>query len=187
MKRVYFLQLAIIATVWGTAGHPRASLIRAMKLGELVASADAIVVGKVVSSGAAWDLQHRRIISTIEVDIEEIWKGLTVVNRRITIVQPGGSVGDIEMTVLGMPSFSVGERTLLFLLGQRHFQVAGMGQGKRALAWDDTRKQWLAETPDVEGVVEVGPGAKLHQAKHQAAIPLSDLHEQVLRAVANPR
>jgi hypothetical protein len=187
MKRVYLLQLFIIAVIWGTALYPQASLMRAMNLGELVALSDAIVIGKVVSHNAAWDLQHRRIISSIEVDIEETWKGPEAENRRITIIEPGGTVGDIEMTVHGMPSFSVGEKSLLFLQGQRHLQVVGMGQGKRALAWDDPRKQWLVEPPDTEGVVEVGPGAKLRQAKRRAPIPLNDLREQVRRAIAYPR
>jgi hypothetical protein len=185
MKRVYLLQFIIIAAVWGTALCPQASLLRAMNLGELVALSDAIVVGKVVSQSAAWDLQHRRIISTIEVVIEESWKGPEATDRHVTIVQPGGSVGDIEMTVQGMPSFSVGERSLLFLQGQHHLQVVGMGQGKRALAWNDQSKQWQVNSPDMEGVIEVGPGAKLRQAKRQTPILLDDLREQVMRAIAN--
>jgi hypothetical protein len=89
------------------------------------------------------------------------------------------------MTVQGMPSFSVGERSLLFLQGQRHLQVVGMGQGKRVLAWNDQSKQWQVNSPDMEGVVEVGSGAKLRQAKRQAPILLDDLREQVMRAITN--
>ena len=151
-----------------------------MGLVELANGADRIVVGTVQSVHAAWDLQHRKIISTIEVDIEDIWKGLQAGNRRVTIVQPGGSVGDMEMTVQGMPSFILGEKSLLFLHGQ---QVVGMGQGKRALAWDDASKQWLVQSPETEGVVEVGPDAKLRQAKRQDPIPLRDLREQVRRVL----
>ena len=186
MKRATRLQILVFAAVWGAAGQLHATLIRAMELGELVASADAIVVGKVVSHQAAWDSQHRKIISTIEIDVEESWKGTIVAERRIAIVQPGGSVGDIEMTVLGMPIFTVGERALLFLRGQRQFQVAGMNLGKRALAWDDTGKRWLVEAPSTDGVVEVGPGAKLRQAQRRLPVPLNDLRAQVRRAIENP-
>jgi hypothetical protein len=177
--------LAGVALVPGSVGSSRASLLRAMGIGELAHAADAIVVGTVSSMSAAWDLQHRRIISTIEVDIEESWKGPAVANQRITIVQPGGCVGDMEMTVGGMPSFSMGEKSVLFLQGQRRFQVTGMGQGKRALVWNSASKQWLAEAPDTEGVVEAGPGAKLRQAKRLGPIPIEDLREQVLRAIGN--
>jgi hypothetical protein len=185
MKRVHFLQLALVAAICGTAFSPQASLLRAMNLGELVSLSDTIVVGKVVSQSAAWDPQHRRIISTIEVAVEESWKGQDAVGRSVTIVQPGGSVGDLEMTVQGMPSFWAGEKSLLFLQGQRHLQVVGMSQGKRALAWNDQSKQWLVKSPEMEGVVEVGPDAKLRQAKRQAVSLLDDLREQVKRMVAN--
>ena len=164
-KRVCLVLLAVVAAMSGGTKSSRASLLRAMSLGELTQTADSIVVGNVVSVSAAWDLQHR---------------------RRIAIVQPGGSVGEMEMTVGGMPSFSVGEKLLLFLQGQRRFQVAGMSQGKRGVVWNEASKQWQAEAPDTEDVVEVGPGAKLRQAKRRGPIPLSDLREQVLRAIGNP-
>jgi hypothetical protein len=85
-----------------------------------------------------------------------------------------------------MPSFSVGEKSLLFLQGRSRFQVVGMALGKRALLWNQASKQWLAEPPDTEGVVEAGPGAKLRQAKRGGPIPLDDLREQVRRAIGNP-
>jgi hypothetical protein len=182
MKRLCLLLFVLAASL--SAGALRASLLRAMSLGELVNEADRIVVGSVVAIDAAWDVQHRRIISTIEVDVEESWKG-SATSRRITIVQPGGSVGEMEMTVQGMPSFSAGERSVLFLQGQRRFQVVGMGQGKRALLWNSTSKQWLAESSDTEGVVEAVPGAKLRQAKRGGSIPLDDLRKQVRRALGN--
>jgi hypothetical protein len=185
-KRVGLLLLASIAIVPGNASFSRASLLRAMSLGELASSADRIVVGTVLSVNAAWDPEHRKILSTIEIDIEESWKG-SAGTERVTLVQPGGSVGDIEMTVQGMPSFAARERSLLFLQGQQRFQVVGMSQGKRALVWDGASKQWLAQPSDIEDVVEVGPGARLRQAKRGDAIPLSDLREQVRRAIGSSR
>lgn len=178
-----FVRIAILAAVFGAGQAPKASLLRAMSLGELANAADRIVVGSVIAVNAAWDPQHRKIISTIEVDIEESWKGQVGASRRIAIVQPGGSVGEMEMTVHGMPSFSIGEKSVLFLQGQNRYQVVGMSQGKRGLAWDETSKQWLAQAPDPEGMVEVGPGAKLHQAQRGVSIPLSDLRAQVRRAI----
>ena len=185
-KRICLVLLAVAAALSAGVGPSRASLLRTMSLVELTVVADRIVVGNVASMNAAWDLQHRRIISTIEVDIEESWKGPAPDNRRIVIVQPGGSVDDIEMTVLGMPGFSVGEKSLLFLQGQSRFRVVGMGQGKRAVRWSEASKQWLAESPDTEGVVEAGPGANLRQARRGGPIPLDDLREQVRRALGNP-
>jgi hypothetical protein len=184
-RRICLVLLAVVVGLLAGAGSLRASLLRAMSLAELANTADRIVVGSVRSVNAAWDLQHRRIISTIEVDVEESWKGPESASRRIAIIQPGGAVGDIEMSVGGMPSFSVGEKSVLFLQGQRRFQVTGMGQGKRPLLWNEGSKQWLVESPDTEGVVEPGPGAKLRQAKRGGPIPLDDLRDQVRRAIGN--
>ena len=177
--------LTAALVVWGNGNPSRASLLRAMDVIELARTADRIVIGKVVGVNAAWDLQHRRILSTIDVDIEESWKGAAEGSARITIVQPGGRVGELEMTVQGMPSFVAGERSLLFLQGRRHFQVAGMGQGKRALAWHEASQEWLVESPTTEDVVEVGPDARLRQAKHQAPIPLRELRERIRQALGN--
>ena len=184
-KRVWLILLVVEAVMSGAVGASRASLLRAMNLAELTVAADRIVVGSVVSVGSAWDLHHRRIISTIEVAIEETWKGGQTGNQRLTIVQPGGSVGDIEMSVGGMPSFSVGEKSLLFLRGQHQYQVAGMSQGKRALRWDRVGKQWFAEAPDSEGMVEVGPDARLRQARRPVPIPLSDLRQLVQQVIGH--
>jgi hypothetical protein len=155
-------------------------MLRAMSLPELVTSANEIVVGKVVSVSAAWDPSHRKILSTIGVQIEESWKGLA--SGSIAIVQPGGTVGEIEMTVHGMPRFAVGERALLFLQGHNHFQVVGMSQGKRPLSWDTDRKQWLVESPDVGDVVEADARGRLRPVGPSARVTLDDLHEQ-LRAM----
>ena len=183
MKRVDRFQLAVFAALWGVAPCAQASLLRAMSVAEMVSLSDRIVVGKVRSVSAAWDAQHRKILSTIEVEIEESWKGPVSDSRHVTIVQPGGSVGEIEMTVQGMASFSVGESTLVFLRGQKRFQVVGMSQGKRPLAWDSVGKRWLVEAPDSVGVVEMGEGGKLRQAKRPGTISLRDLREQVARAM----
>jgi hypothetical protein len=183
-ERVCFLLLAGIVIVPGNARSSRASLLRAMSLGELTSAADRIVVGTVLSVNAAWDSEHRRIFSTIEIDVDESWKGPADAHR-VILVQPGGSVGDIEMTVQGMPNFSTRERALLFLQGRDRLQVVGMGQGKRSLVWDNAGKQWLAQPPENDDVVEVGLDARLRPARRGHEIPVSDLREQVRRAIGS--
>ena len=183
MKRVHGFQLVVLAALLGVVTSAHASLLRAMSLVQLVSGSDRIVVGKVVAVTAAWDARHLKIISTIELEIAEDWKGPDTGSRRVTIVQPGGSVGEIEMTVHGMPSFALGETSLLFLRGQRFFQVVGMGQGKRVVTWDDAGKRWLAHGPDADGVVDIEPDAKLSPVKPSKPIPLTDLRAQVMRAI----
>ena len=62
------------------------------------------------------------------------------------------------MTVIGMPRFSVGEHTLLFL---SQAGVVGMGQGKRPLRWDASGNRWLVEGADAAGAVRLDRRGKL--------------------------
>jgi hypothetical protein len=132
--------------------------MRAMDLAELTGSADRIIVGDVLAADAAWDSTHRDIYTTVEIGVREVWKGAAPANGKIGLRHLGGTVGEIEMTVLGEVGFAVGERAVLFL---RHAQLVGMAQGKRRVRWDASAKRWLAEAPDRRGniLVPAGQGA----------------------------
>jgi hypothetical protein len=178
MKRRWHLAALFTLALGATSSTIQASLLRLMSLPELVATADQIVVARVVSSSAAWDASHRKIVSTFAVDVDERWKGSG--EKHLVIVQPGGTVGDIEMTVYGMPSFVQGERSLLFLQDTSRLQVVGMAQGKRPLHWDVASEQWLVGPADNSHSVELGPNAKLRHAGSRAPARLTDLRQQVM-------
>lgn len=157
-----------------------ASLVRAMDLDELTTSSDRIVVADVSTVHAAWDDAHRSIVSTVEIDVRETWKGAATAGERLSIRQPGGTVGDIEMTVHGMPRFSVGERALLFLHSSH---VVGMSQGKRNLRWEATDRRWLVEAAERSEVVRVDAAGKLHSAGPGQSEDLDSLRKRVLGLV----
>jgi hypothetical protein len=182
MRRIWLLQLTLLVLVLGSSPFPQASVMMAMSLAELTSAAESIVVGDVRSVHCAWDDRHRTIVSTIDVEVTEVWKG-ALVSKQLTVVMTGGTVGDIEMTVQGMPTFSLGERSLLFVRGKPLAHVVGMSQGKRTLVWDHAASQWLALAPSSDGVVEVGPDARLRQSERQHIVSLKDLHEQVKRVL----
>jgi hypothetical protein len=174
--------LAIAACTGAALPVALASLMRAMDLTELTTSADQIVVCEVVSTESAWDSEHRNIHTTIEVSVQEGWKGTVPGHGHIKIHQLGGTVGDIEMTVYGMARFARGERALLFL---RQARVVGMGQGKRLLHWDPSNKQWLADAPQGVDVVKTGgQGSPSPGDAHQPE-PLNRLRERVRALVRN--
>jgi hypothetical protein len=178
MKRSVSLQILAFA-VCALAAPPLAlaSLVRAMDLAELTARADQIIVADVVSVQATWDPAHRTIYSTVEVNVQESWKGSPPANGRISIRQPGGRVGEIEMTVHGMPSFSTGERTLLFLERAR---VVGMGQGKRRLYREPSSEHWFAQARDAStDVVLIGPKGQVADSASGQPERLDSLREKV--------
>jgi hypothetical protein len=131
-----------------------ASLILALDLPTLVSRADQISVVDVVSVTAAWNAAHDRITTTIDLTVVDSWKGVAAPATHLRVVQPGGTVGEIEMRVDGMPRFQVGERTLLFLRqrsGADHASVVGMAQGKRPVTREAGSGRWMVSAPDRAG------------------------------------
>ena len=158
MQRIRLAQTLVLAASLVTTADGAASLVRSMDLAELTRSAEQIVVADVLLVESAWDDSHRTIHSTIDIAVAECWKGSPPGDGRMRIRQLGGTVGEIEMTVHGMPRFSVGERALLFL---EHSRVVGMNQGKRQLQWNTEKKEWQVAAPDRSpGVVMVGPSGR---------------------------
>jgi hypothetical protein len=146
-----------------------ASLVQSLDLAELTAQADRIVVAQVVSASSEWDSSGRNIHTRIEITVEEAWKGSVAADGRIVIVQPGGSVGDIEMLVHGMPSFAPGEKAVLFLAGPAGApRVLGMSQGKRPVRWDGAARRWVAESAEHSAVVRRDSQGGLQHLQRQS-------------------
>jgi hypothetical protein len=130
----------------------RASLIVALDTPAMVERSDHIAVVDVASVTAAWDEKHERILTTIGLDVVEVWKGPMAPAAHLTIVQPGGTVGDMQMTVFGMTRFAPGERALVFLRGTpAAANVVGMAQGKRLLTREAATGKWMVRAADPSG------------------------------------
>jgi len=161
-----------------------ASLIQALDLAGLTARADRIVIAQVVSAKSEWDAPRRVIHTRFEIEVEEVWKGSAA--GREVIIQPGGTVGDIEMRVHGMPAFEVGEKAVLFLEGQTAPRVVGMSQGKRSLRWDGATKRWMAEIAEHSAVVRRDSRGRLQPAQAEPAMALDELRERVRMLISTP-
>jgi|GEM_PF-1577953 len=140
-------------------GH--ASIVMALDLPRLVQEADHIAVVDVTSVHAAWDERHERIYSTIELNVVENWKAAApeaAAPDHLTIIQAGGTVGDIRMTVMGLGTFLPGERSLVFLRGPaNHAQLVGMTQGKRPMRYESSSRHWMVAPPDLRQIKLVSP------------------------------
>lgn len=160
-----------------------ATLVLALDLPTLVARADQIAVVDVVSVKTSWNADHNRISTTIDLAIVDCWKGSAAPASHVQVVQPGGSLDGLTMRVEGMPPFSPGERTLLFL----HFPpetpgraiVVGMAQGKRPVRRDGATGRWMVGAPGRAGAdfVRTTPAsAEVFAARPR---PLADLRTEV--------
>ena len=108
---------------------------------DLARSSDAVVRGRVSKVSSQWSSDHRRIFTQAEVETSSVWRGSAP--TRVTVVVPGGVVGDIGQRVDGSPTFSQGEEVALFLerAGEGKFGVRGLGQGKFSIAAGQAQPQ----------------------------------------------
>ncbi|MFL6246123.1 MAG: hypothetical protein ACJ74H_08870 [Thermoanaerobaculia bacterium] len=105
--------LAFAAVLAFTPVVAQATIARAVKFDEKVERAAAIVVGKVVAQQSAWDANHERILTYSTFQVEQTLKGLPA--QQITIVTPGGTVGDVAQDYVGVPRFNPGGEHVVFV------------------------------------------------------------------------
>jgi len=174
------LVLALSGILLG-ARPAAASQVLAMDLAQLTQQSQRVVVGEVTSVRSAWDAKHERIFTTVEVRVQEAWKGAMPSGGVLTIVQPGGVAEGIEMRVHGMPAFTVGERAVLFLRGgaDQPVAVTGMGQGKRGLRFDPASKRWMVDGGDRSAAVNIDLQGRTRPAGPELPLPLDEMRRRV--------
>lgn len=85
----------------------------------LVGGANTVFVGEVIAVRGRWvtTRQGRAIMTDVTFKVEEVWKGRA---GAVTMLEfMGGTVDGVTMEVVGMPEFSVGQRNVLFVSGER--------------------------------------------------------------------
>jgi len=107
MSRKTLLALAILFAV-----RAHATLMRAMPFDDKVEHAASIVLGKCVATHAQWDSEHRFIVTYSTFQVEDTMKGAEP--AQITIVTPGGAVGNLRQDTIGVPTFREGDENIVF-------------------------------------------------------------------------
>ena len=90
-----------------------ATIARAVKFDDKVEKAAAIVVGKCVSQESHWDPARNWILTYSTFQVEKTLKGAPV--QQVTVVTPGGTVGNVAQDVVGVPKFRQGEDHVVFV------------------------------------------------------------------------
>jgi hypothetical protein len=173
---------------WGVS-PVQASLVMALDLPTMVTRADQVAVIDVVSVKSDWDANHEQILTTIDMVVVESWKGGAAPGTHMTVVQPGGTVGDLTQTVHGMTRFVPGERAVVFLAGRpEHAAVVGMAQGKRLVRRDAGSGRMLVHAPDKAGAtfIRTTPASATAPVFDLRARPLEDLRTEVRNLAAKP-
>jgi hypothetical protein len=96
--------------------------VRQLSIEELAVHAEVIAVGKIVAVTSAWNADRTEIFTRVELQPEVMLKGASA-GDRVSFVQPGGRVGDLGSAAAETPSFTEGERVVLFLVPRRNGQL----------------------------------------------------------------
>lgn len=108
------ISLAVVLTALLVTPKAGATLTKAATFDEKVSNSAAIVLGHVVRQESKWDDQHRWILTYTTFRIEKSYKGLEG-QQEITIVTPGGRVGDVNQDTVGVPDFAADSDKVLFV------------------------------------------------------------------------
>jgi len=113
-------------------------------LENLCRKSNTIVIAEVASIRSFHQNESReQIFTSIIFNVEEKVKGDFKKKDSFEMVVYGGSMDGFTTTILGMPSFEVGEKTLLFLHEYihddfgRNFILCGLSQGKFNIEKED--------------------------------------------------
>lgn len=79
----------------------------------LTAAADLVVHAQVVRRTSGWGTAGGQIFTTVVLSTVETWKGEPA--GELSVLVPGGEVGDLSQTVSGMAVFGEGEEVIVFL------------------------------------------------------------------------
>lgn len=127
--------LVLVSAMFASAlaGGPGLLTVR-----DLTRKADVVVLGTIAAVASHWNAARSQIFTRVELMPEELLKG-TVLANSVYFVQPGGRVGDVGSVVAEAPSFTIGERVVVFLVARPDgdLGVIGLFQGKFTVERDD--------------------------------------------------
>lgn len=148
-----------------------ATQIEFRSLPQLAQDSQLVVQGQVGKVRSFWNESHTRILTEVEIAIQSSHKGTAPSNVRL--LQVGGVVDGVRMTVHGAPTWPLGQDVLLFLEPSLpgNYRLSGFTQGRFELELDATTGEWIAKRP-LYGMEIAGKRAE------NVALPLDELLRQ---------
>lgn len=179
MVVLMFRKLLLLTALGAALAH--ATTLLALDVPALTKGSSAVVRATVRSVDARWTKDGGRIMTDVVLEVTEPWKGTP--GKRITVMQPGGVVGEIGQMVHGSAKFTVGEDVVVFLepRGDR-FLLTGMIQGKFKVETSSDGQAVFARQEAESDALLIDPATR--QPVHPAAVmlPIDTLRAQVLAA-----
>ena len=115
-----------------TAASARSTSVLPLTFDELVARADEVIMARVVARQSSWVTSRsgRAIVTDVTFSVERTLKGESRIQRTLEFL--GGTVGDVTLTVAGIPEFQVNDRDVLFVrdTGRPASPLVGFSYGR---------------------------------------------------------
>ena len=125
MKKTAILLFGLL--IWSHTAE--ATTLLRLDLDDLTGESSAVVYGKVIASRVEWNQSRTLIFTVYTVAPTEYLKGR--LGPIFELYEPGGTLDGLQMSVAGVPAFSVGQEAILFVWTDPHgqHQVSGFEQG----------------------------------------------------------
>ncbi|MBO8153063.1 MAG: hypothetical protein DRP91_08745 [Candidatus Neomarinimicrobiota bacterium] len=132
-----------------------------LTLKEMCCKSSHIVIARTTSVNSYLAPDRNRIYTEITLEIVNSIKGQLQPGNILRLNLYGGTVNGITTIVVGAPTFTVGELSLLFLSGGKsaqsgksHFTVYGLSQGKFNIYVDGKEKRVLRDNIELPILLE---------------------------------
>ena len=185
MRRCMFAALAALSLSSGA----RATTVVAPTFETLVAQADSIVESEVVDTSARLVPQRdgTPIVTDVYFRVEKVLKGAPASTMILQFL--GGQVGDVGFRVDGVPSFSKGDRDVLFAITAAPLvsPIVGMMHGRVRITADAATRQDIVRVFDgtpLRDVRVLGSSANRRLQSERPAMTLSAFESAVAGEVA---
>jgi hypothetical protein len=162
-------------------GVAQATTLLALDVAALTKGSSLVVRAKVKSVASRWTKDGGRIMTDAVLEVSETWKGTPT--TQVTVMQPGGVVGDVGQLVHGTITFTAGEEVVVFLepRGERYL-LTGMMQGRFKVETSSDGK-WTSARQEFDGqALFLDPVTRQPVSLGVVALPIDTLRAQVLAA-----
>ena len=183
-----FLPLSLICTLL-FAGVAGSTTVIPPTFDALVGGANTVFVGEVMAVRARWITtpRGRAIMTDVTFRVEDVWKGNI---GAVTMLEfMGGTIDGMTMEVVGMPQFAVGERSVLFVSGERSVSpLVGFWYGRMKVERDfyGVDRVRTHDGRSLGSTAQIGPN-RPNLMLSITAMRLSDLASQVRARAALAR
>ena len=152
--RIFVLLLSASLVLIASAAD--ATQVRYQSVEQLGSQSAAVVRGKVTDSRSFWNSTHTKIYTETSIQVDETYKGSG--ESFVRVLQLGGEVDGVRVTVHGALAWRPGEEVVVFLEPNRSgsFHVSGFCQGKFKIERDTATGKAFVLWPSQDDVQLVG-------------------------------